>query len=101
MIPFSLARAESVFARMAGDFKLPRPLSEYFLENVHITTSGYFTDAPFTCALMVFGPDRIIFSVDYPYASNHEAVAFLKAAPVSDADREKIAHGNVEALLKL
>jgi predicted TIM-barrel fold metal-dependent hydrolase len=87
--------------RMGGPLKLERRVSEYFLENVFITTSGYFTNPPLMCALAVFGVDRIIFSVDYPYADNDEGVAFLKAAPISEEDREKIAHGNVEALLAL
>jgi predicted TIM-barrel fold metal-dependent hydrolase len=100
-IPFSLARTESVMGRMGGPLKLERRVSEYFLENVFITTSGYFTNPPLMCALAVFGVDRIIFSVDYPYADNDEGVAFLKAAPISEEDREKIAHGNVEALLAL
>jgi predicted TIM-barrel fold metal-dependent hydrolase len=52
-IPFSLARTESVFARMAGPTGLERLITDYFLENVFITTSGYFTDPPLTCALAV------------------------------------------------
>jgi hypothetical protein len=68
---------------------------------MRVTTSGYFTDPPLMCVLSVFGVDRVIFSVDYPYADNKEGVAFLEAAPISEVDREKIAHGNVEALLGL
>jgi len=49
-------------------------------------------------ALMTFGADRILFSVDYPFASNARARAFLDALPVSPADRSKIAHGNADAL---
>jgi uncharacterized protein len=42
-----------------------------------------------------------MFSADYPYASMPEARAFLDRLPVSPADREKIAHGNAEGLLRL
>jgi predicted TIM-barrel fold metal-dependent hydrolase len=49
----------------------------------------------------VVGVDRIIFSVDYPFAPNEPARALLDNAPISPADREKIAHGNVERLLRL
>ena len=42
-----------------------------------------------------------MFSVDYPFSDNAESVAFLGNAPISDADREKLAHANAERLLKL
>jgi predicted TIM-barrel fold metal-dependent hydrolase len=97
-IPFSLARADEVLTPFAN---LERRVGDYFHENFYITTSGYFTFPPLLCALMVLGADRIIFSVDYPYSDNVEARAFLDSAPISDADREKIAHGNVERLLRM
>jgi uncharacterized protein len=96
-IPFNLARAESVMAR--GAAHLQRRISDYFLTNIFITTSGYFTFPPLLCALMVLGADRIIFSVDYPFSDNQEARAFFDAMPLNMVDKEKIAHGNVEALL--
>jgi hypothetical protein len=80
---------------------LRRSVSEYFTENFYITTSAYFTVPPFLCALMVVGADRIIFSVDYPFSENGPGRAFLDALPVSAGDRDKIAHGNVERLLRL
>ena len=42
-----------------------------------------------------------MFSVDHPYGSMAEARAFLQQLPVSEGDRERIAHGNAEALLGL
>jgi predicted TIM-barrel fold metal-dependent hydrolase len=98
-IPFSLARADQVLTPFARH--LERPVAEYFHKNFYITTSGYFTFAPLLCALMVLGADRIIFSVDYPFSDNVEGRAFLDAAPINPADREKIAHGNVERLLRM
>jgi predicted TIM-barrel fold metal-dependent hydrolase len=97
-IPFSLARADQVLSPFAG---LQRSIADYFQENFYITTSGYFTFAPLLCSLMVLGADRIIFSVDYPFSDNMEGRAFLDAAPINPADREKIAHGNVERLLRM
>jgi predicted TIM-barrel fold metal-dependent hydrolase len=96
-IPFNLARAEGVMAR--GAAHLQRRISDYFLENIFVTTSGYFTFPPLLCALMVLGADRIIFSVDYPFSDNQEARGFFDAIPLNSVDKEKIAHGNVEALL--
>jgi uncharacterized protein len=98
-IPFSLARADERLSPVATHLK--RGVGEYLRENFYITTSGYFTDPPLLCALMVLGADRILFSVDYPFSSNARGRAFLDQAPVSEADREKIAHGNAERLLHL
>jgi predicted TIM-barrel fold metal-dependent hydrolase len=55
----------------------------------------------FLSALMTFGADRLLFSVDYPFGNNGAAVAFLKDLPVSPEDKEKIAHKNADALLGL
>ena len=51
--------------------------------------------------LLEVGVDRIMFSVDHPYGSMADARAFLQQLPVSEADRERIAHGNAEKLLGL
>ena len=98
-LPFSLARAESILAQQARP--LEKPLTETFRTHFHVTTSGYFTLPPFLCALMVVGADRLLFSVDYPFSTNDQGRAFLDSLPVSGDDKEKIAHGNAERLLKL
>lgn len=98
-VPFSLSRASSTLGPVTTYLK--RSISEYFTENFYITTSAYFTYPPLLCALLVMGADRIIFSVDYPFSQNVLGRAFLDSAPISNADREKIAHGNVERLLGL
>lgn len=98
-IPFSLARADSILSPAATYLK--RRVAEYFHENFWITTSAYFTLPPFQCALSVFGIDRLLFSVDYPFSGNAEGTRFLDSVPLSPADREKLAHGNAEELLRL
>lgn len=97
-IPFMLARTD----RVLGQFtKLERRPRDYFLQNVHYTTSGFFTPEPLRCLLDVIGADRLMFAVDYPFSSNDVAGNFLRAARLTPDDREKIAHGNSEALLRL
>lgn len=44
---------------------------------------------------------RLLFSVDYPFSDNAEGTRFLDSVPLSPADREKLAHGNAEELLRL
>jgi len=98
-LPYSIARAEMVLGRGAADLK--RSLGEYFRENFYLTTSGYFSLPPFQCMQQVVGIDRILFSVDYPFSSNLVGRQFLDSLPLTDGDKEKIAHGNAERLLKL
>ena len=99
-LPFMLDRIDETTAAEAK-LRLRRSVRQTILDQVWITTSGFFTLAPFMAALMTFGADRIMFSVDYPFASNARARAFLDALPVSPADRAKIAHGNADGLLRL
>ncbi|HUJ74945.1 MAG TPA: amidohydrolase family protein, partial [bacterium] len=67
-IPYCIARSDLLLSRAATH--LQRRVSDYYRTNFHFTTSGYFTIPPLLCALMVFGPERIIFAVDYPYSPN-------------------------------
>ncbi|HEY0183474.1 MAG TPA: amidohydrolase family protein [Rhodopila sp.] len=99
-LPFMLDRIDETTAAEAKA-RLKRSVRQTILDQVWITTSGFFTMVPFMAALMSFGVDRILFSVDYPFASNARARAFLDALPVSPADRIKIAHGNADRLLRL
>ncbi len=98
-IPFSLARADERLSPAAP--YLQRRVADYFHTNFHITTSGYFALQPLLCALTVFGADRIIFAVDYPYSPNTDGRNLLNAAPLCPEDLEKIAHKNAERLLGL
>ncbi|WPC44735.1 amidohydrolase family protein [Clostridium sp. JS66] len=49
----------------------------------------------------IIGPDRIMYSVDYPYYDNKGVKDFIENAQISQVDKEKIAYKNVEKLLKL
>jgi len=75
--------------------------SEYLRHNLYITTSGVCSAPPLLCALLALGPEHILFGTDYPFEEMATATAFLHTAPVSEADRAKIAHLNAERLLRL
>ena len=98
-LPMMLARCDQVFD--AHIEHLARPISRTILDQVWITTSGIFSEPPFLAALLTFGIDRIMFSVDYPYAPNARGQAFLKSLSLSPADLAKLAHGNADRLLGL
>ena len=95
-LPFSLMRADSILTPVTG-----RSVAQAVLDHVHLTTCGYTTVPPLLCALQVFGADRILFSADYPFGDSVEHAAFLRTAPISPTDREKVAHRNAEALFRL
>ena len=98
-LPFMLPRLETMVSNEAT--KLPRPISAYLRENVYYTISGFNFVPTFLDTLLEVGADRIIFSTDYPFSPTEEAMAFLEHLPASPVEREKIAHGNAERLLRL
>jgi predicted TIM-barrel fold metal-dependent hydrolase len=99
MLPVMLDRIDDVSALDIGH--LQRPIGRQMLDQVWITTSGIFTAPPFLAALQTFGIDRIMFSVDYPFAPNEKGREFLDRISLSPADMAKLTHGNADALLKL
>jgi predicted TIM-barrel fold metal-dependent hydrolase len=66
-----------------------------------MTPGGILNLPPFLLTLQVVGADRIMYAVDYPYGPDKQARAFLENAPISPADKEKIAHLNAERVLKI
>jgi predicted TIM-barrel fold metal-dependent hydrolase len=98
-IPFMLPRMNrNLPPQVTG---LARPFADYLRQNVHYTFGGFNFAPTFLDLLLEVGVDRIMFSVDYPYGSMEEARSFLQNLPVSEADRERIAHGNAERLFGL
>jgi uncharacterized protein len=98
-IPFMLPRLNRRLPMETT--KLARPLAAYLRENVHYTFSGFNFPATFLDLLLEVGVERIMFSADYPYGSMAEARSFLNQIPVTDADRQRIAHGNAERLFNV
>jgi 2,3-dihydroxybenzoate decarboxylase len=100
-LPFQLTR----FDARHGDLALERPLdrmpSEYFGENIKITTTGVYSHATLIAAAQAVGIDNVMFSIDYPYESTEESVRFLDTTPLSPADLALVAHGNADRLLRL
>ena len=97
-LPFMLERLDIMPVAMTS---LNHPISFYLRHNVHYTFGGFNFTPTFLDLLLEVGADRIMFSADHPYSSMAQARAFLDRLPVSDADKERIAHGNAERLLRL
>ena len=81
--------------------KIEKKPSEYIKSNFTVTISGTFFQPALICAYLALGSDNIAFAVDYPYEENEEAIQFMKEAPISDTDKEKVYHLNAERLFKL
>jgi predicted TIM-barrel fold metal-dependent hydrolase len=99
MLPMMLQRIDEVSALDTDH--LTRPVSRAILDQVFITTSGIFSEPPLLAALLTFGIDRIMFSVDYPYSPNSKGREFLARLSLAPTDMAKLAHGNADALLRL
>jgi predicted TIM-barrel fold metal-dependent hydrolase len=97
-LAFHLHRLDRLVTPLA---ELPDPISYYLTEHVWCTTSGYFFNAQFALTRAMFGDDHVVFSVDYPFEDNVEAVDWFNGLDLPNAVREKVAHGNAEQLLRL
>lgn len=78
--------------------KLP---SQYIKDNFFVTTSGMLWLPALLCTQQALGAAKILFAVDYPFEPSREAVRFIEAATISEGDKGKIFHLNVEGLLGL
>jgi 5-carboxyvanillate decarboxylase len=103
-IPYWIKRIDNrhkLASRIGMAPKLARLPGEYFLDHFVITTSGMMDPLVLTLCMAQVGVDRILFAADYPHESVEDSVAFMDAAPISEADKVKIYSGNAEKLFKM
>ena len=99
-LPYQLWRFDSRWAICnRQDMTIKHAPSTYFKRNIWCTTAGVCSDEPLRCALDALGPDRVMFSVDYPFERPSEAGDWIESAPISSRERDQICHGNAQALL--
>jgi len=95
-IPFLIARMDEALSR-GSKVKFRETFSAHF----SVTTSGFFSNPALLCTMQELGIDRIMFSIDYPFAPNFKGKKFLSEVALSPSDMAKLTHGNADALLKL
>jgi uncharacterized protein len=97
VILFYLERLNSL-ARIAP---LPRPVADYIRKNLYVTSSGMWNHSYLQQTLALVGPERILFSVDYPYQYRPGGAArsFLNETALTPEQKELFAHGNWERLI--
>lgn len=107
-IPFWLKRIDNRHAfahRVAGAAtampKLELTPSEYFRRNFVLTTSGIDDTNVLDLGLRAVGDDNVMFAIDAPYENAASATAFLREAPVTDAQRASISHLTAERVFRL
>ena len=81
--------------------KLQLTPSEYFKRNFVITTSGAESHLALDYSIKALGIDNVLWAIDYPYQPSAPAVQFMDSAPVSQAEREKLYHGNAERIFHI
>jgi hypothetical protein len=82
--------------------RLERPIADYFKQNLYVTPSGMWSQSYLQRSLEVVGPERILFSTDYPYQyrAGRPGRLFIEEAALSPEQKELFAHGNWERLMK-
>jgi uncharacterized protein len=94
-----MVRSDKILTPEAPHLK--RSVKQTILDQVWVTTSGLFTAPPLETLLAVFGPERVMFSIDYPFSTNRTGRDFIDTLKLPAADLEKFVHGNADRLLKL
>ena len=76
--------------------KLQRPIADYVRQNLYVTPSGMWSQSYLQRTLDLVGPERILFSTDYPYQyrPGRPGRTFLEEAALSSEQKEGFAHGN-------
>lgn len=93
--------------------KCKQSLQYYFKHNVHITTSGHYSDETLKMCIQTYvtflrdltfslGPDRIIYSIDTAYEWCEEGAKWWDSIDyLSDAEKVQMGRDNAIKLLKL
>jgi gamma-resorcylate decarboxylase len=102
-LPFMLPRVEHRLRHMSPELRgrQLKPVTFYLRENFYVTTAGHFRTQALIDTLLEIGPDRLLFSVDYPYESVEEQTDWFDSLPISETDRHKISRANALQLLRL
>jgi gamma-resorcylate decarboxylase len=76
-------------------------VADYFRKHFHLTTSGNFHTPSLVNAMTEMGPDRVMFSVDWPFEDVGESAQWFDTASISETDRQKVGRSNAIKLFKL
>jgi len=103
-VPFWIWRINFMNSRAQTIGRAPKTqltMDEYYRRNFVFTTSGVEDPLALEYCIKKIGVDNIMWAIDYPYQPMQPAVEYMDAAPISEADRAKIYHGNAERIFKI
>ena len=103
-VPFWLWRIDFMNSRaqkVGRARKTKRSMAEYFQDNFVITNSGVEDPLALRYTIDKLGIDNVLWAIDYPYQPQKPAVDFMDAAPVTEAERHALYHGNAERIFHI
>jgi gamma-resorcylate decarboxylase len=101
-IPYDLWRIDARMRFSPRGYTGKRLLGDYFRDHFYVTTSGNYCDPAFRCALEVLGPERLMFSADYPFERMKDGAEwFDSTAVISETQRLQIGRTNAVKLFNL
>ncbi|WP_375287748.1 amidohydrolase family protein [Sphingomonas sp.] len=97
VVLFYLERMSPVFERTLN---LRRSFTDYARSNLYVTGSGMWSETYLQRCLDIVGPERLLFSTDFPYQYKPGGAPrrFVDEVSLDDAARAGFAHGNWERL---
>ena len=102
-LPISMWRVDNrnAWVTLPKKHAAQKPISHYFHNNFYVTTSGNFRTQSLIDTMLEIGPDRILFSADWPFENVDHAANWFDRATISEADRLKIGRSNAAQLFGL
>ena len=100
-LPFYLWRLDSRYASTRYRNDIGTTPSAVFRQNFFITTSGVCDDAALQCSITTLGPERIMFSTDYPYEDIELAGRWIDQATIDPLAKAMICGDTARMLLRL
>jgi 2,3-dihydroxybenzoate decarboxylase len=101
MLPYCIWRLDHRVAKRPRGIPARKTFTEYLRSNFYVTTSGNFHTNTLNAAIAELGPDRVLFSVDYPFEECADAATWFDACEIPEADRLKIGRTNATQLFNL
>ena len=100
--PFLMQRMDRFLSRdFDPSLKNQRKISDYFRDNIWVTTSGNMEMESFELTKAVLGIDHIMVGLDYPYESMADEVAFHARMDLTREEREMLYYGNALKLMRI
>ena len=102
-LPFLMERMDNRFtlaAEQTTGLYNKRKISDYFKDNIFVTTSGNMSAPAFNLAKEVLGIDHIMVGTDYPYEILPDMMQFLDELKLTKEEREMLYYKNAEQLIK-